>query len=123
MALSNTNIVHAKQILSKIVSYTNKLRDVNKIKSFVKNDLNMMMFFKDTPIGISLFSELDELISIINKFYGELDSLNNHTYNFLNRQMEEVEDLNVKRAKGDADLSFKNIASVSKLRNNKKILK
>lgn len=88
MSLSNSNIARAKQILNKIVSCTNELHDVKKIKLLIDNDENMLSFFQCTNIGIGLYDTLESLLSLVNDVYNELDSLNNHTYNFLNRQID-----------------------------------
>ena len=86
MRLNNSNIIRAKQILKKIVSCTNDLKKVKKIRLLIDNNDNIMSFFQGTNIGIGLYDELESLISYVDSIYNELDSLNNYTYNYLNKK-------------------------------------
>lgn len=96
MALNVSEIEKAKKILSKLNFYTKRLSDINQLIDLVEEDKNFYSFLTETNYGMGLYEKLMEMIELVyNDLYSQLDSLNIHTYNYLNRLYEES--VNIKK--------------------------
>lgn len=95
MSLSKSEIVYAKKLVNEIIDLNNQLLDIKQIKKIINDDDNFLTFIEGTNIGMDLYLQLEELISLVVDYvYEEVDSLNTYTLNFINRLLDETENLN-----------------------------
>lgn len=95
MSMSSKEVIEAKRVLNNIVESTDSLLDVKNVEKGALSDDNFLSFLEGTSFGAEMKAELNELMTLISgDLYQKIDSMNQHTYNFLSRQEDDNNNLN-----------------------------